>query len=92
MFVDTILILDDDTANLQGIAFVRTEFEESDLQGAILAGADLTGANLMHTNLTETDFRHATLVGAILTAADLRGAVTATNLSIARLLPWYLSR
>jgi len=62
-------------------------FQNADLVGAQLAGADLRNANLIGAILQNADLRNAQLAGAKLVIADLRGAdLTNANLQKAKLV------
>jgi uncharacterized protein YjbI with pentapeptide repeats len=62
-------------------------FQNADLVGAQLAGADLRNANLIGALLQNADLRNAQLAGAKLVIADLRGAdLTNANLQKAKLV------
>jgi len=60
--------------------------EKANLQGASLAGTDLTDANLANANLRDADLQDCILTGANFEDADLRGAnLSGSNLAGAEL-------
>ena len=64
-------------ADLQGCILARADLRQAQLQGANLRSANLSGVNLSGADLTDSDMRGATLDGAILARATLVN----TNLS-----------
>ena len=52
---------------------VKPDFSDADLRWAILSGTDLIGANLREANLSGADFSHADLTFANLIGSDLKG-------------------
>jgi uncharacterized protein YjbI with pentapeptide repeats len=69
-------------ANFQGADLIEAN---SNLERAILTGADLSGAYLVGANLPQANLRGANLSGSYLEGTDLRGAdLRGANLSTAR--------
>lgn len=61
-------------ADLQGCILARADLRQAQLQGANLRSANLSGANLSGADMTDSDLRGAVLDGAILARATLVNA------------------